>query len=253
MRPHRRSLRAVPTGSRAPHRRRSSASNRSSRHRDRIVGSSRPGAWLTSRKIVPDGGSSRFFEQRIGARTLEIVDRVDHDDAGRAHRRDGREHRLQPANLRDRDAARECPGRASRHPWAGGGADGNRGATRLRSATAFDRPAGTSKPVRQAPRPRALRQHPHRRRACAKLALPDPLRPGDQPGVMHRRPGQCGPERRLRRSVADDRHPRTATSARPRRGRRTPPCPHPSRRPAAASVRACRGRSRPDRRCVGRP
>ena len=43
----------------------SSGAKRSSRQRERIVGSSRSGEWLTSRKSVLGGGSSRFLSRAL--------------------------------------------------------------------------------------------------------------------------------------------------------------------------------------------
>ena len=65
----------------------SSGSNSSRRQRERIVGSSRPGAWLTRRKTVFGGRLLEHLEQRVGAPRLEIVDAVDHDRAPRRQRR----------------------------------------------------------------------------------------------------------------------------------------------------------------------
>jgi hypothetical protein len=59
---------------------------RSIRQRERIVGSSRPGAWLTSRKIVDVGGSSRFLRRALAPVALQIVDRVDHASTRRGDR-----------------------------------------------------------------------------------------------------------------------------------------------------------------------
>ena len=59
----------------------------SSRQRERIVGSSRPGAWLTSRKMRVRRRLLEILEQRVGACRLEIVDAVDDDDAPRRQRR----------------------------------------------------------------------------------------------------------------------------------------------------------------------
>ena len=44
-----------------------SGSKRSSRQRERIVGSSLPGAWVTSRNIVPAGGSSSPLSSAFAA------------------------------------------------------------------------------------------------------------------------------------------------------------------------------------------
>ena len=71
-----------------------SGRNVSLRQRDRMVGNSRAGAWLTSRKSERRGGSSQNLEQRIGGIRIELVDGIDDADPpaldcrGRAEKRD---------------------------------------------------------------------------------------------------------------------------------------------------------------------
>ena len=85
----------------------SSASKWSRRQRERIVGSSRPGAWLTRKKSVFDGGSSSIFSSAFGAGCSSSSTAVDHRDPPRRQRR-GHAHELaELADLLDADVARE--------------------------------------------------------------------------------------------------------------------------------------------------
>ena len=59
----------------------------SRRQRERIVGSSRPGAWLTRKNRVLAGGSSSILSRALAPDGLEIVDGVDHRHAPRRQRR----------------------------------------------------------------------------------------------------------------------------------------------------------------------
>ena len=65
----------------------SSGPKSSRRHRERIVGSSRPGAWLTRKNSVLAGGSSSILSSAFAPDCFEFVDAVDHHHAPRRQRR----------------------------------------------------------------------------------------------------------------------------------------------------------------------
>ena len=80
-----------------------SGRNASLRQRDWIVGSTRAGAWLTSRNSDCCGGSSRIFKQRVGGVGIEFVDGIDDADPPALDRRGRAEERNRLPGLVDGD------------------------------------------------------------------------------------------------------------------------------------------------------
>ena len=179
---------------RAPRPRRRAARSASRRQRERMVGSRRPGAWLTTssrdsrRRLLED------LQQRVGAGGIQLVRRVDDADAPAPLARGRAEEADRAPHLVDRDDGAQLAlvvFGALQREQIGDGPARRRGAPRRDvGGSASDVASCALGAVGS-----RMREH-EARHAVGERRLADAARPADQPGMRHAA-GAIGFEERL--------------------------------------------------------